>query len=249
MPLLNIRKNSLLVHISNIREMIISKLRNINNIQNKWKKSAMNITKELEKENERNKILKQKYNMIISGNKSRFSEISSLDRAPKLENHNQFIKMIDGLYDKFIKNEEFKNNIEYINNQEVKNIIDSINSKIIFNINNKNDLININNNNIEISKDKKELEVLINELKEKKDRINNGELFVLHEVVNNLKQRLKEDNSKFVERNFQKKSNNDIEEIFESKTKKLGIALDEEIDNLKKIEIKLNKLKSELNIN
>ena len=251
MPLLNIRKNSLLVHISNIREMIISKLRNINNIQNKWKKSAMNITKELEKENERNKILKQKYNMIISGNKSRFSEISSLDRAPKLENHNQFIKMIDGLYDKFIKNEEFKNNIEYINNQEVKNIIDSINSKIIFNINNKNDLININNNNnnIEIYKDKKELEVLINESKEKKDRINNGELFVLHEVVNNLKQRLKEDNSKFVERNFQKKSNNDIEEIFESKTKKLGIALDEEIDNLKKIEIKLNKLKSELNIN
>ena len=44
--------------------------------------SAMNIIKELEKENEKNKKLKIKYNSIISGNKSRFSEISSLDRAP-----------------------------------------------------------------------------------------------------------------------------------------------------------------------
>ena len=54
-----------------MRETIISKLKNINNIQNKWKTSALKIAKELEKENEKNKKLKIKYNSIISGNKSR----------------------------------------------------------------------------------------------------------------------------------------------------------------------------------
>ena len=237
--LLNIRKNSLVTHISNIRETIIAKLKNINNLQNKWKNSALNIMKELEKENEKNKKLKVKYNSIISGNKSRFSEISSLDRAPKLENHSHFIKAVNALHDNFIKNEEFKNNIEYINSKESQDIIDSINSKIIFNKNN-----NENNdiNNIEISKDKKELETLINELKERNDR--NGELFVLHELVNNLDNRLKEDNLKFEERNYKKLEK---DKIFESKTKKFGIILDEQIEKLKIMDNNLNNLISELN--
>lgn len=247
--LFDLKKNSLIVHISNLREIIIAKLRKINEIQNKWKISAMNIIKELEKENEKNKKLKMKYNSIISGNKSRFSEISSLDRAPKLENHSHFIKGINALHDKFIKNEEFKNNIEFINNKEIKDIIDSINSRIIFNKNldEKIKEIDLNNNdnknNIEISKDKKELEMLINELKEKKDK--NGKLFVLHELVNDLDQRLKEDNSKFQERNYEK-INNEIE--FKSKTKKFGIILDEQIDKFKSMEVKLNKLINELNL-
>ena len=102
---------------------------------------------------------------------------------------------------------------------------------------------NDNKNNIEISKDKKELEMLINELKEKKDK--NGKLFVLHELVNDLDQRLKEDNSKFQERNYEK-INNEIE--FKSKTKKFGIILDEQIDKFKSMEVKLNKLINELNL-
>ena len=236
--LLNIRKNSLVTHISNIRETIIAKLKNINNLQNKWKNSALNIMKELEKENEKNKKLKMKYNSIISGNKSRFSEISSLDRAPKLENHSHFIKAVNALHGNFIKNEEFKNNIEYINSKESQDIIDSINSKIIFNKNNNEN----NNNDIETSKDKKELETLINELKERNDR--NGELFVLHELVNNLDNRLKEDNLKFEERNYKKL---DKDKIFESKTKKFGIILDEQIEKLKIMDNNLNNLISELN--
>jgi len=242
--LLNLKKNSLIVHISNLRETIITKLRNINNIQNKWKMSAMKIIKELGKENEKNKKLKTKYNSIISGNKSRFSEISSLDRAPKLENHSHFIKAINALHDKFIKNEEFKNNIDFMNNKEIKDIIDSINSKIIFSKNIEDKIIkSSSNNNVEISKDKKELEILINELKENRDK--NGKLFVLHELVNNLDQRLEEDNTKFEERNFDKLN----EEInFKSKTTKFGNILDEQIDKLKNMEINLNKLRNELNL-
>ena len=241
--LYNLKKNSLITHISNLRETIIEKLREINNIQNKWKISAVNIIKELEKENEKNKKLKIKYNSIISGNKSRFSEISSLDRAPKLENHSHFIKAINALHDKFIQNEEFKNNIEFINSKEIKDIIDSINSRIILNKNIEDKNKESSNNNIEISKDKKELEILINELKEKKDK--NGKLFVLHELINNLDQRLKEDNLKFEERNFEK-SNEEM--VFNSKTKKFGNILDEQIDKLKNMEINLNKLINELNL-
>ena len=241
--LYNLKKNSLITHISNLRETIIEKLREINNIQNKWKISAVNIIKELEKENEKNKKLKIKYNSIISGNKSRFSEISSLDRAPKLENHSHFIKAINALHDKFIQNEEFKNNIEFINSKEIKDIIDSINSRIILNKNIEDKNKESSNNNIEISKDKKELEILINELKEKKDK--NGKLFVLHELINNLDQRLKEDNLKFEERNFEKLNE---EMVFNSKTKKFGNILDEQIDKLKNMEINLNKLINELNL-
>ena len=241
--LYNLKKNSLITHISNLRETIIAKLREINNIHNKWKISAVNIIKELEKENEKNKKLKIKYNSIISGNKSRFSEISSLDRAPKLENHSHFIKSINDLHDKFIKNDEFKNNIEFINSKEIKEIIDSINSRIIFNKNIEDKNKENSNNNVEISKDKKELEILINELKENKDK--NGKLFVLHELVNNLDQRLKEDNLKFEERNYEKLNE---EMVFNSKTKKFGNILDEQIDKLKNMEINLNKLINELNL-
>jgi len=239
--LLNIKKNCIITQISNLREIIISKLKNINNIQNKWKINALNISKQLEKENEKNIKLKNKYNLIISGNKSRFSEICSLDRSTKIENHTNFIETINGLHQKFIKNEEFKNNIEYINNKENKDIIDSINSNIILN-NNNNIIIK---NSIDISKDKKELELLIKELKEKNDK-NCELLFVLHEQINNLEQRLKENNLKFIERNFKKIDNNNDNKEFESKTKKFGIALDEQIEKLKNIEIILNKLKNEL---
>ena len=248
--LLNFRKNCLVTHISNMRETILSKLKKINNIQNKWKASALKISKELEKETEKNKKLKIKYNSIISGNKSRFSEISSLDRAPKLENQSNFVKSVNALHEKFIQNEEFKNNIDHINNKEIKDIIDNLNSKIILNKNiddNNNNIKNNKNinNNIDISKDKKELEILINELKEKNKENKTGELFVLHELVNNLNQRVKDDNLKFVERNYKKVNN---EEIFESKTKKFGISLDEQIDKLKTMEINLNKLLNQINI-
>ena len=248
--LLNFRKNCLVTHISNMRETILSKLKKINNIQNKWKASALKISKELEKETEKNKKLKIKYNSIISGNKSRFSEISSLDRAPKLENQSNFVKSVNALHEKFIQNEEFKNNIDHTNNKEIKDIIDNLNSKIILNKNiddNNNNIKNNKNinNNIDISKDKKELEILINELKEKNKENKTGELFVLHELVNNLNQRVKEDNLKFVERNYKKVNN---EEIFESKTKKFGISLDEQIDKLKTMEINLNKLLNQINI-
>ena len=239
--LLNIKKNCIITQVSNLREIIISKLKNINNIQNKWKINALNISKQLEKENEKNIKLKNKYNLIISGNKSRFSEICSLDRSTKIENHTNFIETINGLHQKFIKNEEFKNNIEFINSKEIKDIIDSINSNIILNKNNN----IIIKNSIEISKDKKELELLIKELKEKNDK-NCELLFVLHEQINNLEQRLKEDNLKFIERNFKKIDNNNNNKEFESKTKKFGIALDEQIEKLKNIEIILNKLKNEL---
>lgn len=246
--LLNIRKNCLVAQISNLKEIIIEKLNNINNIQNKWKYSALNISKELEKENDKNKKFRNKFNSKINCNKSSFSEISSLDRAPKIESHSQFIKMVEALHQNFIKNEEFKNNINYINYKETKDIIDSLNSKVIIN-NIKNDINDtqsiISNSNINVSKDKKELENLINELNEKKENFfikKNAELFVLHELVNILDERIKEDNLKFNKRNI----NNEKE--FRNNTNKLVITLNEQIDKIKILENNLKNLKKDLNI-
>ena len=67
----------------------------------------------------------------------------------------------------------------------------------------------------------------------------------MHELINNLDQRLKEDNLKFEERNFEKLNE---EMVFNSKTKKFGNILDEQIDKLKNMEINLNKLINELNL-
>ena len=246
--LLNIRKNCLVTQISNLKEKIIEKLKNINIIQNKWKSCAFNISKEIEKENDRSKKLKNKYNNIINGNKSRFSEISSLDRAPKIENHSQFIKMVGELHQKIIQNEEFKNNINYINSKKTKEIIDSLSSKVILN-NYKNDKNVteriISYTNINISKDKNELETLVNELKEKKETINlyeNGELFILNELINALDIRLKDDNIKFNGRNIKK------DQMFKSNTNKMLFTLYEQIDKMKILENNVNKLKNDLNI-
>ena len=126
--------------------------------------------------------------------------------------------------------------------------IDSLNSKVILN-NYKNDknvteriIYNTNKN---ISKDKNELETLVNELKEKKEKMNlheNGELYVLNELINSLDKRLKEDNIKFNGRNIKK------EQIFKSNTDKMLFTLYEQIDKMKILENKLNKLKNDLNI-
>ena len=64
----------------------------------------------------------------------------------------------------------------------------------------------------------------------------------MHELVNTLDQRIKEDNQKFNERNINK------ENKFESNTANLGVTLDEQIDKLKNIEKNIDKLKSDLNI-
>ena len=245
--LLNIRKRILVTHISNVKQSIIEKLKNMNELQIKWKNSAIFISNEIDKENEKNKKLKVNYNITSNGNKSKFSEISSLDRAPKIENHQNFLKLVESLHKTFIENEEFKNNIEYINSNN--EIYDTINSKIVFS-HNKENKINISNNNISInnnekSNDNKELENLINAIKSKNENVKNNKedvLLILHEEVENIDKRILEDNRKFVKRNFNKNN------IYESCTNKLGTTLDEQIDKLLGIENNINKLKSELKI-
>ena len=123
-----------------------------------------------------------------------------------------------------------------------------MNSKVIIN-NIKNDINDtqsiISNSNINVSKDKKELENLINELNEKKENFfikKNAELFVLHELVNILDERIKEDNLKFNKRNI----NNEKE--FRNNTNKLVITLNEQNDKIKILENNLKNLKKDLNI-
>ena len=45
---------------------------------------------------------------LLKNGSTKFNEISSIDRAPKIENHKEFLKNINNLYNNLISNEDLK---------------------------------------------------------------------------------------------------------------------------------------------
>lgn len=169
--ILQMKKNILITHISNSREILLEKVKNINLIQENWKKLANTLTNEIQDNEKKNKTLKNKVNSILKYGSTKFNDISSIDRAPKIENQKEFIKMVDSLNQKFIKNEEFKNNINFISeNNELYDII----SPETF-----------SNDHSQISKKNE----------------NNNEIILLHEESKVFDKRIKEDNNKKINEN------------------------------------------------
>ena len=61
-----------------------------------------------------NLILQKKINTVLKNGSTRYSEIASIDRAPKIENHRVFLNLVDSIHKKYVFEDEFKNNIGYI---------------------------------------------------------------------------------------------------------------------------------------
>ncbi len=195
--ILQMKKNILMTHISNSREILLEKIKNITSIQDKWKNLANTLTNEIQENEKKNKILKNKVNSILKYGSTKFNDISSIDRAPKIENQKEFIKMVETLNIKFIKNEEFKNNINFIS--ENNELYDTISPETF---------------SVEHS-----------QISKKKDNPNN--IILLQEEAKILDKRIKDDNNKFLNKDdVQENQINDILKnnitIIDDITKKLN---------------------------
>ncbi len=132
------------------------------------------------------------FKFLLKNGSTKFNEISSIDRAPKIENHKEFLKNINNLYNNLISNEDFKNDIDYINNSN--EIYDSIGTENFIK-NNNNNKNNDNSNNFfdseisSISNISNNNNVNNNNLNN-----NNNDIFVLNEEVNKFGNRIKKDN-------------------------------------------------------
>ena len=89
LEILNFKKLILITHISNLKQNLIENFKYINNIQNKWKSFSL-------------------IKFLLKNGNTKFNEISSIDRAPKIENHKEFLKNINNLYNNLISNEDLK---------------------------------------------------------------------------------------------------------------------------------------------
>lgn len=162
--LLNMKKNALITHITRIKEEIIAKSKNILNIQNKWKQYATKLEQQIQSLEKDNALLKNKVVNINKKNGEKFTEIASIDRAPKIENHKEVIKMLSNLHNTFIMNDEFKNNVNYIDVNT--NLYDSITPQT-FGITNEDD------NNITVLHE--QTNTLYNRVNEDNKRFNSGQ--------------------------------------------------------------------------
>ena len=158
------KKNALITHITRIKEEIIMKSKNILGIQNKWKQYATKLEQQIQSLEKENALLKSKVVNINKKNGGKFTEIASIDRAPKIENHKEVITMLSNLHNAFIMNDEFKNNVNYIDVNT--NLYDSITPQT-FGITNEDD------NNIMILHEK--TNTLYNRIDEDNKRFNLGE--------------------------------------------------------------------------
>ena len=172
--ILKMKKKILMTHISRLKEEIVEKSKKINDIQEKWKNYANKLETKSEELINENKIIKNKINALLKKGSSGYTEIASIDRAPKIENHKVYLNLIDSIHKKFVDEEEFKNNIGYID--ENNDLYDTITPETLGKKENENVLI--------LQEEAKRFdERLIKDNQNKKENNSNGELNV---VLNNM---------------------------------------------------------------
>ena len=168
--ILKMKKKILMTHISRLKEEIVEKSKKINDIQEKWKNYANKLETKSEELINENKIIKNKINALLKKGSSGYTEIASIDRAPKIENHKVYLNLIDSIHKKFVDEEEFKNNIGYID--ENNDLYDTITPETLGKKENENVLI--------LQEEAKRFdERLIKDNQNKKENNSNGELNVV----------------------------------------------------------------------
>jgi hypothetical protein len=116
--LLKVKRNCLYTNIVLMKDKIIEKSININKVQTEWKSFAINLTNELQTLEKEKNVLEKKLSILKKKDTSIFTEISALDRAPKLENQKVFVSMVNQLNSTLIDNKEFVNNISYLDERD-----------------------------------------------------------------------------------------------------------------------------------
>lgn len=109
-------RKALMVKIVIQKNKLIENSKQMNTHQNEWKNFAVSLENELQELEKEKVIVQKKYKAFNDKilDTSIFNEISSLDRAPKLENHKVFKEMIGELINKLDTKSDFINNLDFI---------------------------------------------------------------------------------------------------------------------------------------
>jgi hypothetical protein len=120
----DIKKKSLLLGIINLKDKILEKSEYLNELHIKWKKFSNKITQELNEQEIQNEVDYNKLKKLNLNDTSLFSELSSLDRAPKLENCKYFYDQISNIKNNILNSEEFLDNINFIEEIDTANLFE-----------------------------------------------------------------------------------------------------------------------------
>jgi len=114
----DLKKKSIILNITKTKDRILEKSNRLLNSQEKWKKFANKITSELNNQEAENEIVFRRYKCLKKNDTTIFSELSSLDRAPKLDNYKFFIDQISKIKKEVLDSNEFVDNMNYIDEKD-----------------------------------------------------------------------------------------------------------------------------------
>ena len=102
---------------------MIENSQKLNTIENKWRSLANTLSSELDSiEKEKETSEKKLRNINKSIDTSILSEISALDRAPKLETYKQFTELLGSVHSSLEKDSEFTNNLNFVDQYQTSKI-------------------------------------------------------------------------------------------------------------------------------
>lgn len=114
----NIKKKSLILAIVKAKDKIIDNSEIFFAAQEKWKVFSNKLTIELNNQEAENEEVYRKLKVLKKGDTNIFSELSSLDRAPKLDNYKFFFEQMSKIKKEILESREFVENMNYIEEKE-----------------------------------------------------------------------------------------------------------------------------------
>lgn len=114
----DIKKKSIILSIVKAKDFLLEKAELLLAAQDKWKKQANTLTNSLNAQEAENEEVYRKLKNLKKNDTSIFSELASLDRAPKLENYKFFFEQIAKIKSDVLDSDEFVENLSYIEEKE-----------------------------------------------------------------------------------------------------------------------------------
>lgn len=110
----DIKKKSIILSIVKAKDNLLDKAQFLLSAQDKWKKQANKLTNELDTQEAENEEVYRKLKNLKKNDTTIFSELASLDRAPKLENYKFFFEQISKIKSDILESDEFVENLSYV---------------------------------------------------------------------------------------------------------------------------------------
>jgi len=120
----DIKKKSIILNIVKTKDKILENSKHFFELHQKWKNYAVKITNELNNQEAENEEIYKILKGLKKNDKTIFSELSSLDRAPKFENYKFFFDQISKIKYDILESNEFLDNLNFIDEKESEKLFE-----------------------------------------------------------------------------------------------------------------------------